>query len=345
MALLRQAEVHGVLPLVAHHLEQLGDLHLPQDVAALFQRQASLHAGRSLLLARELRDVLEQLMAAGIPVIPLKGVALAHALYGRCTLRVSGDIDILVRRAQVPDAVSVLEAKGYRAEGPWRRWSRAAYHIEIPLLPRGAGRRWALDLHWGLVGGEPRYRRAAEECWEAARIASVVGVEAWAMSPEWELLFLALHAARSQWQGLKWLVDIQQICWTWRLDWQIVWAMAHRWGWGEILQLTLEACRRLWELPPTGGPGSIAWPSWIPRYPDPPRQTRWSGFRVMCRLLPGWRQRIAYALRLVGTPSPSDYRWFPLPAFLSPLYLFLRPFRWAVMAVRGRLDKIGPQVS
>ncbi len=344
-ALLRRADVHGVVPLVAHHLHRLGSPEVPPAVTAEFQRLAFLHCRRNLLQARELRQVLQQLMTAGVPVIPLKGIALASALYGHCTLRVSGDIDILVRRAQVPHAVGVLEGIGYRAEGPWQRWAAAPYHVEIPLTPRGTGRRYPLDLHWGLLGGDPRYQSAAEECWAAARPTTLVGVEAWAMSPEWELLFLALHAARSQWQGLKWLVDIQEICWTWTLDWQSVWAIAHRWGWEKILELTIAACRCLWELPHPNAVGSIPWPSWLPRFPDPPRQRRSSGFRVMCLLLPRWRLRIGYVLRLIGTSSPNDYRWLPLPAALSPLYFFLRPVRWVVMGgkwcLRAALQRLG----
>jgi hypothetical protein len=86
-SLLHQACVHGVVPLVAHHLQQLGSPEVPPAVTAEFQRLAFLYYGRNLLLAREVGQVLRQLMTAGIPVIPLKGVALAHALYGNSTLR------------------------------------------------------------------------------------------------------------------------------------------------------------------------------------------------------------------------------------------------------------------
>jgi len=344
-ALLHQADVHGVVPLVAHHLREFGASGVPPAVTSELQRLAFLYGGRNLLLARDLRQVLQLLRAASIPAIPLKGIALASALHGRYTLRVSGDIDVFVRRAQVPHAVGVLEANGYRAEGPWQRWAATAYHVEIPLRPRGAGRRYPLDLQWGLLGGDPRYHVAAEECWAAARPTTVLGVEAWAMSLEWEVLFLALHAGRSQWQGLKWLVDIQEICWTWTVDWRRVWAIAHRWGWEKVLELTIEACQCLWELPPPHTVGSIRWPSWLPRFPDPPRQSRWAGLRVMGLLLPRWTLRISYVLRLIGTSTPNDYRWLPLPAALSPLYFFLRPLRWAVTGgkecLRSALQRLG----
>ena len=343
-SLLRQARVHGVVPLVAHHLHQLNSSVVPPAVAEELQRLAGVYGGRSLLLARQLRQVLQLLAAADIPVIPLKGVALASALYGQYTLRVSSDIDLLVRRAQVSDAVRALEADGYRALAPWRRWAAAPYHIEIPILPAQAGR-FDLDLHWGLLAGDPRYQEAVDECWSQARTRTIVGADAWAMSPEWELLFLALHAARNEWQGLRWLVDIQEILWTWTLDWRSVWTISHKWGWTEILQLTIEACRSLWELPPCHGVGAVSWPSWLPRFPAPPRQRRLANLRIMGLLLPRWSLRIRYLLRQFGTSSPNDYRWLPLPAALAPLYLVLRPLRWAVQGggrvLRATLRRLG----
>jgi hypothetical protein len=327
----RHAQVHEVLPLVAHHLERLALPEVPSTVTAEFRRLASVYRAGNLLLASELRQALQHLRTAGVSVIPLKGIALASALYGDATLRVCRDLDLLVQQPRLADAVGVLEVNGYRAQGPWQRWAAAAYHVEIPLTPRTAERRFDVDLHWGLLGGDPRYRDAAEECWSAARPATVLGVETWAMSPEWELLFLALRAARSQWQGLKWLVDIRQMLWTWPLDWPSIWTLARRWGWQQILELTLTACGHLWQLPPLPGAGGVSWPRWLARFPDPPRQTRWAGLRVVSLLLPRWKSRLGYVLRLIGTPTPNDYRWLPLPARLSFLYFFVRPVRWVVM--------------
>ena len=339
-ALLRQADIQGVLRLVADRLQRSG-ADMPPRVGAELQRRTLLSDGRSLLMAAELRQALQRLDGAAIPVIPLKGVALAAALYGRCTLRASGDIDLLVPRAHVAQAVGVLESAGYEAEGPWRRWVKAAYHIEIPLAPRGGRRRFLVDLQWGLIAGDPRYVRAAEECWAAARPATVLGAPARVMSADWTLMYLALHAARSQWQGLKGLVDIRQACATWTIDWANLWALAERWGWKPVLQLTLEACGRLWELPAEAASERVEWPSWLPGFPAPPRETRWASLRVMGLVLRSWRLRIGYALRMAATSSPNDYRWLPLPGALSPLYLVLRPVRWLVLAARAGFQRGG----
>jgi hypothetical protein len=322
-----------VRPLLADQLQRLGYPGVPPVVIAEIKKYMRSHCMRNLLLARELRHVLRELMTAGIPVIPLKGLALAEALYGDSTLRECADLDLLVPRAQVPDAVRLLETAGYRTEAPWEQWIAAPLHFEIELARPAAGLPYAVDLHWGLLGGDPRYYSAVEECWAAARCATVLGVDAWAMSPEWELLFLALHAARSKWHGLKWLVDIQEICWTWALDWQMVWVIAQRWGWGKILQLTIGACQPLWELPPLPNVHSVSLPSWLPQFPAPPRHSSWLVLRVGCLYFPLWHRRIGYVLRFIGTPTLREHRLLPLPAALFPFYYLLRPLRLAIKLI------------
>ena len=54
----------------------------------------------------------------------------------------------------------------------------------------------------------------------------------------------------------------------------------------------------------------------------------------MCLLLPHWSLRISDVLHLIGTSTPTDSRWLPLPAALFPLSDVLRPLRWVVTGGR-----------
>ncbi len=328
--LLAQARLHSVLPLLTAQLQRLGYWQVPATVVAELQRRTRTRSIHNMLLVQELRRILRQLMAAGIAVLPLKGMALAEALYGDCMLRDCADIDIVVPKAQIPPVVHLLEAQGYRAQGPWEWWTTSPIHFEIALLRTPDGLRYDVDLHWGLLGGDPRHACAMEALWAACHPATVLGVDAWAMSPEWTLLALILHAARSQWQGLKWLVDIQEICWAWTLDWPTVWALARQWGWEEIVQLTIDTCQTLWELPPALSADSHPPPTWLPRFPTPPRPRQRVKLRILCLLFPQWRVRLIYVLRLLSTPTSGDYWWRPLPVALFPLYIVLRPLRLVV---------------
>jgi len=55
------------------------------------------------------------------------------------------------------------------------------------------------------------------------------------MSPEWELLYLAVHAARHGGKMLKWFVDLDQLCRLGGIDWGKVKVKAKCLGWEDIV--------------------------------------------------------------------------------------------------------------
>ena len=57
-------------------------------------------------------------------------------------------------------------------------------------------RAYQLELHCGLVWGGPLERELLEEIWSDAGRKSFYGVPAFALSAEWEFLYLAVHASR-----------------------------------------------------------------------------------------------------------------------------------------------------
>ena len=92
-----------------------------------------------------------------------------------------------------------------------------------------------------------------DDLWAEARPQVFWGVEAWTLSPEWELLYLAVHAARHRWQGLKWLVDIHEVCTRAKFDWDTVTDKAHRFGLERALEVSLSVCRALFGTPSPPG--------------------------------------------------------------------------------------------
>jgi Uncharacterised nucleotidyltransferase len=127
----RAADEHGVLPLVVRNLRRLGWPHVPDATRKELEAAERLNAVRNRLLARGLGTILEQFGRAGIPVIPLKGVALAEALYGDVSLRVCSDVDVLVPRHAVGHAIELLHADGFRGADRYH-----ARTTEVDLLLR-----------------------------------------------------------------------------------------------------------------------------------------------------------------------------------------------------------------
>jgi hypothetical protein len=186
------------------------------------RRLSKINSLRNTLLKEELVRVLKRLAEAGIPTIPLKGVALAHALYGDPSLRACVDLDILVPRNCVAHAYNLLLAAGYASEfAPGFLADVLLRHdIEYALRRDERGFSYLLELHWGVSWGGQFEDGVADDLWANADPTTVFGAPAYALSPEWQILFLAAHAARHQWQGLKWLVDLHELYSASIVDWE-----------------------------------------------------------------------------------------------------------------------------
>ena len=329
----RSADEHGVLPVVVRNLRRLDWPHVPDATRTELEESERLNALRNTLLGRGLRGILERFSRAGIPVIPLKGVALAESLYGDVSLRVCSDVDILVPRRAVGRALELLQADGF--SGADRYHTEAT---EIDLLVRSnmeyclasppASFRYVLELHWDIAWRWRADSGMVDHLWADARPGAVLGADAWALSPEWELLYLAFHAARHRWSALKWLVDIHEICVRGGVDWTGVEDRARRFGLERALHLTLGACRTLLGTP---------LPSQLEGH-APPRRLRvlraapvtvggWLETLSAARLFNRPTDQARYLGRLLLRPTLAEWSLVRLPSRLRFLYYGLRPLR------------------
>ena len=113
---LERAYSHQVYPLLYRNLRDLGFPGVPDPIEAELKSAYLANALRNQLLVEELARLLGLLGKAGIPAIPLKGVALAESLYGDVAARVCSDIDILVPAVNVAQAVDLILASGYHTD-------------------------------------------------------------------------------------------------------------------------------------------------------------------------------------------------------------------------------------
>jgi hypothetical protein len=329
---LRLAHHHGVYPLLARNLEQLGLPGVPEEVRLQLRRACQGNAIRGRLFQCELVGIVERFGESRIPMVPLKGVSLADSLYGDVTRRVCSDIDVLVPRHAVTRAVTVLRAAGYRSED--KLWASAGEmelflesDIEAVFHHRDRVIAPLVDLHWDITRRWRRDTKALDDLWAEASRTTLWGIETYRLSPEWEVLYLAVHAVRHRWQALKWLVDIHDYCSARVIDWGRLAAKADRFGWGRALRLTLGLGRALLG---TAVPDALVL--------EPPRwalaqlhcsDSKWKNSWIPARVLDRWADRIGYVLRLLLRPTILERRVIRLPAALSLIYYLLRPLRLA----------------
>ncbi len=350
---LERCEAHGVAPLVARSLETLGWPGVSPAAREALTRARRTNAARTLLAIQALRRVLEALSCAHVPVIPLKGVALGESLYGDPALRVSSDIDVLVPRAAVPRAWAAITALGYvRVEeepdvAPDDLDLLIESNHEYGFVSPDAPAR-ALELHWDIAWRWPRDAGAIADLWAEARPRDFWGVPGWTLGPVWQLLYLAVHAARHRWHALKWLVDVHEICRRGGLDWGEIRARAIRFGLDEALYITLGASAALLDTPVPPDVCARRLPSWLELFPATPRPLGvWRGALYPARLFARPADKAAYVARVLLRPTLGERRWIRLPARLGALYYPLRPLRlagrWAkaLTSLRDRADHRG----
>ncbi|WFP63220.1 nucleotidyltransferase family protein [Mesorhizobium sp. WSM4904] len=118
MALLANAEFHGILPIMLRKLREIGDAKLPADTAlrqklSELRDQATLATGQSMLLQYHGDRIMKALAAKGIPARIVKGPVFARKLYRHAADRPFTDIDILVDPASIAEANSVIAGCGF----------------------------------------------------------------------------------------------------------------------------------------------------------------------------------------------------------------------------------------
>jgi hypothetical protein len=109
---LNLAEEQHVLPIVARYLRD-ADGSLTQEVEERVTRIEQECAQAAFWWTAELKGVLQQFQAGGIDTILLKGPFFAERIYGSARLRVSSDLDVLVRGTQLHQARTLLAKLGF----------------------------------------------------------------------------------------------------------------------------------------------------------------------------------------------------------------------------------------
>lgn len=220
-----QAEAHGLTPLAHRHLRAAG-VALPPGVAAALQAGALLHAHAAQVRTTALGEILAAYHTAGIPVLVLKGAALAYLVYDPPALRPMRDLDLLVPAEAAPRAQALLADLGFRGAAtplalePDHHHTAAVYRVE-------AGHQVTVEVHHALDLHEPgRPPHSFADFAPAAQAFAVGTVPAQALGPAAMLWHIYRHALAAPLTyepvRLIWLADLIGAATAWhdRLDWE-----------------------------------------------------------------------------------------------------------------------------
>ena len=247
-AFLDMAMVQRVRPLLWHRLRQKGlDEAVPLNVAEELRGAFHRNTMHNLRLYGELRRFLSALKLEGIPLILLKGIFLADAVYDNMGLREMNDIDVLARPADLARIAEILTGMGYTPLQPICVDITLKAHHHLPRMVKNGHA--AFEIHWNLTKPDNSYSINPEGLWECALPVRIAGCDALGLSPEDLLLHLCLHTSyQHQFAfGLRPSCDIAETIahFDSALNWQAVLDRAGRWGWRRGVYLALRLAREL----------------------------------------------------------------------------------------------------
>jgi hypothetical protein len=346
-AFLALAERNRLLPLAHRALAERADVS--ETVRSHLRSAFAANARHALLLAGELRRLMDALHAAGIPALAYKGPALAVRAYGHLALRTYSDLDLLVAPEDEPAAGAVLRAHGYVSAYAFSPAQDAAFRRvdgDYPYHHPASG--GLVELHGRVSSARFVAHLPTARLMARARPVPIGGGDVPAPADDDLFLALCLHGAKHRWARVEWLACAAALAVRGALDLPSILEGAGEIGARRTVLLALLLARDALGLAlPADVQRSIhADPAltvladearglWFAVDADDGEATP-ANLRFNARLRDGAADRARYAARWLLLPSPEDWAWVRLPDALAPLYRVLRPLRLAARYGRGR---------
>lgn len=160
----------GLVALLAPHVERV-----PDHTMARLTRLGQLGVVQSHFLANRLRRFLRTMAEHRIPVMLLKGGALAHRLYPDMAERPMGDLDVLVRPNDAERAWELAQTTGWcrRRDVPDAR--HYIGHQHLAPLEDDQGAQTGLEIHTELFTRQAPFALPAAALWQRAEHALLFG--------------------------------------------------------------------------------------------------------------------------------------------------------------------------
>ncbi|MCC7353731.1 MAG: nucleotidyltransferase family protein [Anaerolineae bacterium] len=241
----QRAAEHGVAPLLFQRLQALSStVRVPASAMNTLRDLYADSMLRGMQIHRSLHQLLSMFRRGGIPIIVLKGAHLAQLIYKNVALRPMIDVDILVRKANLPRVHEMLLAMGYNVSGSQAQLEKEHFHYIYSPPDDGIG----VEVHWNIQ--QPTFQIDVDGLWERALPASIAGVEVLVLSREDLLLHLCLHVSSHHlysWFGLRAICDISETIHHYgdQIDWHVIQERSREWKASNSVYLTLLLARKL----------------------------------------------------------------------------------------------------
>jgi len=344
-AVLTVAAEQGLLPLLYGLLGR--QTWVPEDGRRQLQQAYTVGRLYHRLLRDELGRLLQRFRTSAVPVLVLKGAALAETVYPDPAWRPLHDMDLLVPPETVTTVMAFLAQEGYRPTAPEvAPGIIRAYESQIALTPTRP-LPFGLEVHWHLFDS-PHHQRVIpmDWFWQTCRPLALAAGEACMLGPEAQLLHLGAHLwLHHRGRGLLWQFDLVMLLHALadRLDWD---AVVHRAAVYDLVLSTryvLNGLATLWQAPVPAtvlarlgalspSPAERRTVARLTAAHRPVLYRFWSDLLA----LPTWSARLRYAwFNLFPVPAYMRERYGISRSYLLPFYYLYRWYR----GMRGALSR------
>jgi len=217
----------------------LGPLIRDRALAARLKGAARHRWLRNQYLIASAGELIERLAHADVPVLLLKGAAIATAMDEDAGLRAMSDCDMLVPKARALEVLDLLDASGLLERGRIDGADLDLVHGVTLGLRRN--RHAMFDIHWRPLRGVGA-DELADEMFAGAQRADFAGRACLVPSPEHLVFHAIVHGAEwSPHPRYDWLIDTVRIlrCTAARFDWGRLAGIAQRYRYGFVVRAAL----------------------------------------------------------------------------------------------------------
>jgi len=215
---------HGLISLVYHTLRDLStDINIPPTLLSKLQAKYKLIAQKNMLLSAELIKILNLLNKHNIKAIPFKGPTLAQLAYGDITLRVFGDLDILVEQNQIYDAGVILTKYNYICDVDINFLQNIKLlNISSDLGFRHQTNKTYIELHWKLFRKKLSIDFIDLNIFTNYTTLNINKHQLQTLEINTLLIYLCIHGSKHMWERIGWIADIDKLITKYDINWNFI---------------------------------------------------------------------------------------------------------------------------
>ncbi len=202
----------------------------------------------------ELIHIKQELKSNDIEFISLKGPLLSWDLHNDFFIRISSDIDILIKEDELDQCIEVMKKMGYKplfVEFPTtKNKRRLVLSTNNQFVLYHQNKKICVEVHWKLF----KYAIISDkklQCFNKSytRQITIQQNSFTVYQEELDFIFLVIHGALHAWSRLKWLHDIYAYSKKSDLDWDQVIVLSRQFRAEHLIYQALFLVNRYWDLP------------------------------------------------------------------------------------------------